>query len=252
MELSSLEPVLSVSHKANVDIQVDETVNATAPFEVDTIVITIEAINNGPSNATGVEVTHILPTELTFVSSSVDAGSFDSTTGVWTIGNLLVDEIVTLNITATVDAPTGHTMLYLNDTTASYWEYTSYVDLEAFSSQDCPILIATIDPGTSKNVKLCFIIPKDNSTGYSLIVNNNRYLKNLSTDEFMLEYVPGWFKTTAGAWCDGITTDTEYVEAIEFQINGGTIILLATVSGPDTSKPIPTWIKDNACLGQTI
>ena len=64
MELSSLEPVLSVSHKANVDIQVDETVNATAPFEVDTIVITIEAINNGPSNATGVEVTHILPTEL--------------------------------------------------------------------------------------------------------------------------------------------------------------------------------------------
>ena len=252
MELSSLEPVLSVSHKANVDIQVDETVNATAPFEVDTIVITIEAINNGPSNATGVKVTHILPTELTFVSYSVDAGSFDSTTGVWTIGNLLVDEIVTLNITATVDAPAGHTMIYLNDTTASYWEYTSYVDLEAFSSQDCPILIATIDPGTSKNVKLCFIIPKDNSTGYSLIVNNNRYLKNLSTDEFMLEYVPGWFKTTAGAWCDGITTDTEYVEAIEFQINGGTIILLATVSGPDTSKPIPTWIKDNACLGQTI
>ncbi len=142
----------------------------------------------------------------------------------------------------------GHNMLYLNDTTASYWEYTSYVDLAAFSSSDCPILIATIDPGTSKNVKLCFIIPKDNSTGYSLIVNNNRYLKNLSTNEFMLEYVPGWFKTTAGAWCDDITTDTEYVNAIEFQINAGTILLLATVSGPDTSQPIPTWIKDNACL----
>jgi len=52
----------------------------------------------------------------------------------------------------------------------------------------------------------------------------------------------------AGAWCDDITTDTEYVNAIEFQINAGTILLLATVSGPDTSQPIPTWIKDNACL----
>ncbi len=27
----------------------------------------------------------------------------------------------------------GHSMLYLNDTTATYWEYTSYVDLEAYS-----------------------------------------------------------------------------------------------------------------------
>ena len=99
--------------QAHVDPEAYMTVNATEPFQDDAVVFTIEALNNGPSNATQVEFTDILPAGLTFVSYSLDAGSFDSTTGVWTIGDLLVDQIVTLNITAIVDAPAGTTMAVL-------------------------------------------------------------------------------------------------------------------------------------------
>lgn len=59
----------------------------------------IPVTNNGPNNATGVIVTVTVPTGLTFVSATVPTGtSYDDGTGVWTIGNLSVDQTLYLGL----------------------------------------------------------------------------------------------------------------------------------------------------------
>ncbi|NND04598.1 MAG: DUF11 domain-containing protein [Acidimicrobiia bacterium] len=63
---------------------------------------TVDLTNQGPNNATGVEVTVAPPAGVTYVSHSGD-GSFDAATGLWTIGALAVGDVVSLDIVTTVD-----------------------------------------------------------------------------------------------------------------------------------------------------
>ena len=63
---------------------------------------TVTATNNGPSSATGVVVTDLLPAGLTFVSALPSVGTYDSGTGVWNIGGLANGSNATLSLVATV------------------------------------------------------------------------------------------------------------------------------------------------------
>jgi len=61
--------------------------------------ITITVTNNGPSTATGVQVTDLLPSALEFRStSSISQGSYTSNTGLWNIGTLTSGQTATLTI----------------------------------------------------------------------------------------------------------------------------------------------------------
>ncbi len=76
------------------------------PIEVrvgETTTWTVDLVNQGPDDATGVAVAVTCPTQLTYVSHSGD-GAFDSTSNVWTVGDLDVGASVALAITTTVDA----------------------------------------------------------------------------------------------------------------------------------------------------
>ncbi|HEY0231420.1 MAG TPA: hypothetical protein VGC55_09220 [Dokdonella sp.] len=88
------------------DIQVVKTVDDANPTVGDTITFTIVTTNNGPDAATAVEVTETLPGQLTLVSATPSAGTYDNATGVWTIGGLDATgagATVTLTIVATVN-----------------------------------------------------------------------------------------------------------------------------------------------------
>jgi LPXTG-site transpeptidase (sortase) family protein len=84
------------------DIGITKTVDNASPNLGSNVTFTITATNHGPSNATAVQVTDLLPAGLTFVSANPSSGSYDSATGVWTIGPLANASNVTLSITATV------------------------------------------------------------------------------------------------------------------------------------------------------
>lgn len=86
-----------------VDIQVTKSVDNTAPDAGSNVVFTLRAANNGPSNATNVAITDVLPSGYTFVSA-LPASDYNSGTGVWTIGNLNNGSAATLYITARVNA----------------------------------------------------------------------------------------------------------------------------------------------------
>lgn len=52
------------------------------------ITFTVTATNNGPNTTSGLKLKDLLPTGLTFVSSTTSSGSFVSSTGIWTPSNL--------------------------------------------------------------------------------------------------------------------------------------------------------------------
>ncbi len=90
----------------NVDLKVSMTVSETQAAEGDTVTYTITVTNLGPRTATGVEITDELPSRVSYVSASATQGSFDSTTGVWTVGSLAEGASATLSITVRVNGRT--------------------------------------------------------------------------------------------------------------------------------------------------
>ena len=87
------------------DLQIDKQIDNARPNVGDTVTYTINLGNIGPDDATGVTATDQLPAGVQFISSSATRGSFNNTTGIWTVGNLAVGETVTLTIVAMVTSP---------------------------------------------------------------------------------------------------------------------------------------------------
>ena len=70
------------------DLQVTNAVDNATPNEHDTVTYTITLTNNGPIDATGVTVYDALPLGVTYVSSTASQGSYDASSGNWTVGDI--------------------------------------------------------------------------------------------------------------------------------------------------------------------
>uniref|UniRef100_UPI001431E270 Ig-like domain-containing protein n=1 Tax=Maribellus sediminis TaxID=2696285 RepID=UPI001431E270 len=81
----------------------------TIPAEGNVVRYDIIAANHGPAQATNVSLTDQLPAGLTATANNglVSQGSYDSGTGLWTIGTLDAQTYATLTLEGTVDAGTG-------------------------------------------------------------------------------------------------------------------------------------------------
>lgn len=84
------------------DLSLTTTVDNATPNVGGNVNFTIVLSNAGPSAATGVVVSDPLPAGLTFIASSTTQGSYDSTTGAWTVGTVANGRNATLQILAKV------------------------------------------------------------------------------------------------------------------------------------------------------
>ncbi|MFC1848490.1 DUF11 domain-containing protein, partial [Chloroflexota bacterium] len=89
------------------DLTVTKTVNDATPDESDTITYTITLINNGPTSATNIIVTDLLPSGVTYSSYSATYGSYNSINGQWSIPSCANGDSETLSINATVNTDTA-------------------------------------------------------------------------------------------------------------------------------------------------
>ncbi len=90
--------------KEEADLELNKSVNESSVEDGDQVVFTIELTNNGPKDAPGVTVSELLPVGLSYVSSSTSQGTYNSTSGIWTVGTVTDGSTETITITATVDA----------------------------------------------------------------------------------------------------------------------------------------------------
>lgn len=88
----------------NADLRVSQTVSNSNPPLLSQVVFSIKAENLGVSNGYGIKVDDLLASGFSFVSATASAGSYNNTTGVWTIGAINNLQEVTLQITAQVNA----------------------------------------------------------------------------------------------------------------------------------------------------
>ncbi len=93
---------------ASADLLISKTVNDENPTTGDNILFTLTVTNLGPTNATGVTVSEILPSGYTYVSDN-SGGAYNSGTGQWSIGNLAASATVSIAITVTVNVTGNYT-----------------------------------------------------------------------------------------------------------------------------------------------
>jgi len=67
-----------------------------------------------------------------------------------------------------------------------------------------------------------------------------------STTFASAEGVPAWIKNNAGWWADGIISESEFIQGIQFLIKENVIVIPPTTVSAEKSQSVPEWIKNNA------
>jgi len=114
-------PTDTVCANGGVDLDLVKVTSDHSPCEGSQITYTVTVSNPSTTGATGVQVTDLLPSGLTYISSSTSHGTYSSGTGLWNVGNLAGSSSATLTITAMVNAGTG-------DTTIVNWASITHAD----------------------------------------------------------------------------------------------------------------------------
>jgi uncharacterized repeat protein (TIGR01451 family) len=105
------------------DVAVSTLVSKTNPTQAEVVTYTIKAVNNGPNNATNVTVANQLPAGLEITGFSASVGSFDKTTGLWTIGTIIGTSTEQGSQTLLVYAKAANTGNYTVTSTQSHPEF---------------------------------------------------------------------------------------------------------------------------------
>jgi uncharacterized repeat protein (TIGR01451 family) len=86
------------------DLAITKTVDNTSPTTGADVAYTITVTNIGSSLARTVTVTDVLPTSTALLMNTPSMGTFNTATGVWTIGDLAIGSSATLTLTVDVTA----------------------------------------------------------------------------------------------------------------------------------------------------
>lgn len=143
------------------DLSVTKSANASTVQTGGSLDYLITLTNIGPDPATNASVSDVLPAGFIYQSSAASQGSYDSSSGVWTIGAMAVNATATLSIHVTVTAAAG---LYVNTATATALEYDP-VHANNVASQS--VTVATSGGGNSGGGTVTYIYTNPGGGGLS-------------------------------------------------------------------------------------
>ena len=101
----------AVVHVVSVDIGLGKSATPSSPAENGLVTYAVSATNLGPDSATGVAVTDLLPDGVTYLAYEAGQGTYDSGSGVWSVGALAPLQSATLFLTAMVETNTAGTAI---------------------------------------------------------------------------------------------------------------------------------------------
>jgi uncharacterized repeat protein (TIGR01451 family) len=226
------------------DLAVSKTGSNATPNVGDVITYTVTLTNNGPGAATSVAVSDPLPPGLSFVSFTASAGSYDSGTGLWTVGNIAANTAQTLQIQATVVSPGAQT----NTAAVSHSDqFDPNTSNNQASTTETP---QQADLAVSKTVSNAKPNVGDTITFTVTLTNNG---PDAATNVTVTDLLPvgltfvsanpsqGMYSSTTGLWSVGtVTAATPETLTIQAQVvSPGTQTNTATISHSDQFDPNP-------------
>jgi uncharacterized repeat protein (TIGR01451 family) len=235
-----------------IDLSLTKTVDDSTPNRNQNVTFTLTLANGGPDLATGVAVTDLLPSGLTFVSSTPSVGTYASGTGIWTVGSLASGANATLQIVATVAGATPFTGTITNDaqvTAANEFDSDSTVnngigngeDDQASAALDLNVadlsLTKTVDDSTpNRNQNVTFTITvsnagPDSATAVAVQDLLPAGLTFVSSNPSQGSYVSGTGVWTVGTINNGANATLQIVATVT---SAASIINTAQVSANDT------------------
>ncbi|MEO0532889.1 MAG: gliding motility-associated C-terminal domain-containing protein, partial [Cyanobacteria bacterium P01_A01_bin.123] len=151
------------------DLSLTKIVDNQTPNVGDIVEFSLNLRNEGPNDATGVEVIDLLPTGYTYQSHVATAGAYNEQTGLWALnGSVFSGSTETLNILATVNAPTGTMDEYLNVAEISRSDFADpdSSPLSSLSQDDLSDGLADDDEATAQ------VIPQTTDISIAKTVDN--------------------------------------------------------------------------------
>ncbi|MFD1294658.1 gliding motility-associated C-terminal domain-containing protein, partial [Lutibacter holmesii] len=225
----TLEAPLTVGE--TLDIVLTKVVDNATPNEGDIVTYTVTVENQGPATATNLIVTDVLASGLSFGIATPSVGTFDTATGIWTVGTLASGITETLTIQALVGVGTSGQVL--TNTVSNSQDQTDLTDVDASAS----VTVSASDLVTTKVVDNATPNEGDTVT-YTITVLNNG--PSVATGVSLTDNLPigvtyashntskGNFNRGSGIWNIGEIAVGETVElqisAIVNSNTGGTII----------------------------
>jgi uncharacterized repeat protein (TIGR01451 family) len=224
------------------DLAIAKTASTTTPSEGATVVFTVTVTNNGPSSASGIQVTDLLPAGVTYVSDN-GGGTYNPATGIWWVSPLANGVSASLQITVTVNAGTnGATITNTASITASAQADPNSGNNSASRS----LSVGGADLGLSKIVSTTTPTNGSSITYTVTLVNNggNNATGVVVTDLLPAgvafvsatpsqgAYVSGTGLWTVGALANGATA-TLTITATVTAANGTTVVNTATITAAD-------------------
>ena len=93
----------TIADGCEVDLELTKMVDNPTPNVGDTVIFTLTVVNNGPSQAFGIQIQDILPTGLASVVATPSVGTYNSGTGIWELNSTMNSgDTETLTISAEV------------------------------------------------------------------------------------------------------------------------------------------------------
>jgi|GEM_PF-512680 len=215
--------------KSKIDVTLRKDTASSEYNYHDYVVWTINVVNNGPSDASGVNVSDVLPSGLVYKSYTATVGTYSN--GVWTIGNLSKGKTETLKITTLVDK-TGNITNEANVVAKEFdWNTSNNHDSEMISVKKASDLAITktsdvTNPNYGDLVKWTLVVTNNGpDIAHEVVVND------VLPDGLVLKSTTGNY--TGGKWSIGTLNvgQSRSLEIVTLVNVTGIIKNTATVTG---------------------
>lgn len=215
------------------DLRIAKTDSVDPAIAGGTMAYTLTVTNDGPSGATNVVLTDVLPTGLTFASATASQGSVNHAAGTVTanLGNLANGASATVTINVNIAATATGTI----NNTATVTGTQTDDDTTNNSDTESTVLNSQVDLAVTKTDGLTNVISGNNLT-YTIIVTNNGLSQ--ATNVSLTDALPANLTYSSHTISQGTATITgqNFSAAIGTLAPGGTatITVTAAVSGTAT------------------
>lgn len=239
-----------------IDLSLTKIVDNATQSVGNNVQFTITVTNSGPNDATNVTVRDLLPAGLAYVSDSSGGVSYNSGTGIWTVGTLANGANATLDIIATVTsngAKTNSAEVWSvdqvdSDSTAGNASTTEDDDASVTVTPPGPVLTLNITnvvnnstPAIGSNVVFTITVnnPNTNATGVTVNALLPAGLTYISHSAATGAYVSGTGVWAIGNLAGGASTTLNVTARV---VTSGTKNYVATVSSNEYANSSSTAV----------